>query len=312
MLRAFPPLLAAAALLGLSPSARAEDGGVPTSCEDEVQRGPRFVTPASGASEVTLDAWVKLDYSAGYFAEGFTASVELRHCGEELTAVECETLGEPVEGEAQVVGGETLFFVPAEPLEPRTLYAGVATGIDQDLGFSFRTGATLDTEPPHLPARLDTPSTGRTEGDARCGVPAGFRVSVSFDPREGRGRVDDGPEGSVEYLLYLTRGATVRAPELRARTRFFPTSLLTMAFVLEPEEAVAPVCVVVHAVDGVGNVNRSMEPACFEPVQGNFFEPICAAGGAPGRMGAGDGGGGLAVLGLALGAMLWRRRRATR
>ena len=56
-----------------------------------------------------------------------------------------------------------------------------------------------------------------------------------------------------------------------------------MAFVLSPEEAVSPGCVVVHAVDGVGNVDDDMEPECFEPVQGNFFEPLCSASRVEGR-----------------------------
>jgi hypothetical protein len=33
---------------------------------------------------------------------------------------------------------------------------------------------------------------------------------------------------------------------------------------------------VVMAVDGVGHTDAT-EPVCFEPQQGNFFEPLCSA-----------------------------------
>ncbi|MEM9069063.1 MAG: hypothetical protein AAGE52_11185 [Myxococcota bacterium] len=263
------------ALLSAPVSAFAQDAG-PMDCRDEVIRGPLEVTPATGAARVTLDAIVKVAYSPDYFSiPGIDASTsfELRRCGD-MIAFECETSGELVGGEIQVVG-DTLFFLPARALAPNELYAGVARGVDLDLGINFRTTTFVDTGPPVL-GRVDSPTTSRV--DPSCEAPeGGLRVDVSFPPAQ-----DDGSPGSIEYLLYLSRGAGIDAPELRARARNFSTELVTMAFVLSDAEAVSPACIVVHAVDGVGNVDRDMEPECFEPVQGNFFEPVCSTGGSGG------------------------------
>ncbi len=290
-------LRAIASLVLLSVSAcwgraQAQDAGV-TGCDEVLTRGPLEVTPATNATGVTLDAPVKVRFSPGYFelpGVDPASLIELRRCGE-LSAVECETLGEPVAGEVQVIGDRTLYFVPAHDLSPRELYAGVVRGIDQDLGIAFRTGFSADVGPPQL-GTVDTPTTAQV--GPSCEAPAGgYRVDVSFEPA-----TDDGSAGSIEYLLYLTRGGGLEAPELRRRARNFSTGLVTMAFVLSPEEAASPVCIVVHAVDGVGNVDADMEPRCFEPITGDYFEPACNAGA------AGSGG----WLGL-LGVLLFRRRR---
>lgn len=273
--------------------ARAQDGGV-LECDDALLRGPQEVTPATNASGVTLDAPVKVLFSPGYFEiPGIDPAsiIEVRRCGE-LLPVECETLGELVAGEVQVIGDRTLYFLPARILAPGEQYAGVVRGIDQDLSIAFRTGFSVDTGPPQL-SRVDTPTTSQV--GTSCEAPmGGYRVDVSFPPA-----TDDGSPGSIEYLLYLTRGAGIEAPELRRRARNFSTGLVTMAFVLAPEEATSPVCVVVHAVDGVGNVDRDMEPRCFEPITGDYFEPVCSASTAPSG-----------ALWLLLVAWAVRRRRA--
>lgn len=277
----------------LAPSAAAQDAGI-DECDEIVTRGPLAVTPATGASAVTLDAYVRVEYSEGYFALGIDPeeAIDLRFC-DGLSVVECETLGEPVAGTVQVIG-DTLFFLPARNFMAGEEYAGIARGIDLDLGIAFRTGSTVDSAPPVM-SDVDAPTTARV--DPSCEAPeGGYRVDVSFAPA-----TDDGSPGSIEYLLYFTRGAGLEAPELRRRARNFSTELVTMAFVLSPEEAVSPGCVVVHAVDGVGNVDDDMEPECFEPVQGNFFEPLCSAGPMRGR----------SWFGWSLPALvLLRRRRA--
>ncbi len=264
--------LAALALVSFGwDQAHAQDAGV-VECDDLLVRGPQEVTPATNASGVTLDAPVKVLFSPSYFdIPGIdpSAIIDLRRCGE-LLPVECETLGEPVAGEVQVAGDRTLYFVPARNLRPGEQYAGVVRGIDQDLSIAFRTGFSVDTGPPDL-GPVDTPTTAQV--GPSCEAPGGgYRVDVSFEPA-----ADDGSAGSIEYLLYLTRGAGIEAPQLRRRARNFSTGLVTMAFVLAPEEADSPVCIVVHAVDGVGNVDRDMEPRCFEPVTGDYFEPACNA-----------------------------------
>ena len=135
----------------------------------------------------------------------------------------------------------------------------------------------------------------------------GFRVGVFFAPA-----TDSGPPGSIEYLLFQTRGVGVDAPILRNRVRNYPGEQITMAFVLPAEEASAPICVRIAAIDGVGNPTfsdrRDGEEACLDPVQGNYFYPLCHAS-APGRAARGTGG-----TALALGAFgaLWLAARVRR
>jgi hypothetical protein len=96
---------------------------------------------------------------------------------------------------------------------------------------------------------------------------------------------------------------------LRARTRNFTTDLITMAFVLEPSEAVEPICVAIQAVDGVGRVDNDGEPRCFDPIQGNFFEPLCTVGSfGASRAASGAWGSAGVLVGFAL-VLAGRRRR---
>ncbi|MCB9633073.1 MAG: hypothetical protein H6721_13210 [Sandaracinus sp.] len=290
-------LLFALASMVSGRSAVAQDAGV--GCDEPPFRGPVEVTPASGASNVTVDAYVKVLYGEGTLGPEIDPSglIELRLCnpGDVLN---CDRTGELVPGRAEIVGDRWLFFVPDGDLPASSDFAGIARGAEADLDFNFRTGMRRDTESPSL-GPIDTPTTQRV--DRPCEGGRGFRVDVRFDPA-----IDDGPPGSVEYLLYLTRGPSVRAPELRARVRNLATAETTMAFVLSDDEAVAPVCIVVHAVDGLGNADTDMEPVCFEPVQGTYFESCSVSA-------AGTGGStsfAFVVVGLA--AWTTRRRRARR
>lgn len=286
------------ALALTAPVTSAQDAGV--DCDEPPFRGPLEVTPASGAGGVTIDARVKVRYGDGTLGPELdpTSLIELRLC-DPADIFNCDTTGELVPGRAQIVGDRWVFFVPSGDLVPSSQYAGIARGAEGDFEFTFRTGTGRDLSPPRL-GNVDAPSTARV--DRPCEGGRGYRVDVRFD-----GATDDGPQGSIEYLLYLTRGATVEAPELRARVRSLATAETTMAFSLSDAEAVAPVCFVVHAVDGLDRVDADMEPVCFEPVQGTYFAACSASPG-----GAGAGGFGALVLGGALVAMGRRRLRGRR
>lgn len=179
--------------------------------------GPLEVTPADGAPLVTRDAYVLVRYSDGYFAEDGEVPVE---------TIFLETdLGVDVPGEVQRVGDAQLFFVPDAPLAPSTNYFGIATGPDGDFEFGFRTGTTFDEAAPQIVEGNDDRSfevrTGRIEPS--CEAPdGGIRVGLSVTRAS-----DDGPAGSVEYHLYLTRAPELTAPRLVARARNF-TSAETM------------------------------------------------------------------------------------
>lgn len=284
--------IAAGTLAALVLAAGASVRAQPEDCEDDGLLGPLEFTPAIGASNVTLDAPIKIRYSDDFFVDG-TADPESA-----LTLSNAET-GEEVSGRTEVLDGDILFFYPDELLEPTTRYEGIAFGLERDEEINFRTGRDIDRMPPDLGEIVDVSSS--KVKDRRCDAPeGGYRVDVVVEPAR-----EDGPIASVEYLLYLTRGPGIVEPEQRDVTRGFATDEITMVFVLSPAEAVEPVCVAVQAVDGVGKVDDDGRPVCFDPVQGNFFEPLCSATGA----GAGRGRG-LLPIGLMLAALAWRRRGA--
>lgn len=250
--------------------------------------------PVVGSPGVTTDAPLRVRYSEDYFGPGGpggdpTMLISVQRCPTAICdPFACEEDGEFVPGRVHRLGDE-LVFQPDGGWEPNATYSGVARGRDGDLPFHFCTGSTEDTAPPSFGGIEDLTSM---EVEPRCDAPdGGYRIGVQFEPATDPG----GPPGSVEYLLYQTRGAGINGPVVRARAQNFSTTgNITMAFVLPPEEATSTICVRVAAVDGVGNVTLSEqidgELACEDPVQGNFFEPLCSVG-APGldRTGLGSG-----------------------
>lgn len=283
-------------LVSLPAVARAQDE---EGCDDVPSRRPLVVTPTPGGVGATLEAPVRVRYSPGYFDDPTVRippeeSLYLWRCEDGDSA--CES-GDPVSGGVEVIGDE-LVFRPVAPFEPDTLYGGIARGVDGDIPFTFRTGRFFDMGPPEFGGIL---KVGSDWVEHECDAPeGGYRIDVKVDRA-----VDDGPGGDIEYFLYLTRGPEVEAPQLRARQRNFSgEDGIPMAFVLEPSEAVSPICIAVHAVDGVGNVAES-DPHCFDPIEGNFFEPLCAVS-APGTAS----GARWALLGiLPIGLLIARRRR---
>jgi len=270
-------------------------------CDPEVTLEPLDIKPAVGGTRVTLTAPIFVRYPSGYFSDDLIAADPTTSI---RVAEEREREDVPVPGTVQVIG-DTLIFRADQPFAPNTRYVGTAFGFDADLDFNFVTGeVAVDADPPSAPV-LNTPSATRVDA---CDGGEAFRIDVSFSPS-----VDPGaPAGDIEYLLYLIRGPTVGRPELVARTRNIATEQITMAFLLDRDDVVGPLCVTVHAVDGVGNVNDQAEFECFDPISGNFFEPLCrvAPAGASGA-GAGQAGAGLLVAVL-FGVVVTRVRRSPR
>lgn len=300
-------VLAFGGLLLSGSGVAAQDAGV-GSCDGEPLRKPVLVIPIVGSRQVTTDAPLRVRYSPDYFGPGGPGGepatlVSVQRCAADgCDPLSCEEGGDFVPGRIHRLG-EELVFQPDGGWEANATYAGVARGRDGDLPFQFCTGSAEDDAPPSFGAIDDVSSM---EVDPRCDAPeGGYRIAVRFDPASDPG----GPPGSVEYLLYQTRGEGIHGPVVRARSENFSTTgQITMAFVLPPDEATSTICVRVAAVDGVGNVTLSQQPdgglVCVEPVQGNFFEPLCAVR-APG---AGRGAT-LALAGLGVVTLLVVRRR---
>ncbi|MFO0713651.1 MAG: hypothetical protein U0353_27610 [Sandaracinus sp.] len=280
-------LIAALAMLAASP--------VRAQCEEPAW-GPLEVTPALRAPAVTTDAWVLARFREGYFGpegpgDDPATLVALHRCG--VCGDPCDT-GEPVPGHVQVLGDD-LFFVPDAPLAPNAQYGGDVSGLETSLGIRFCTGSGPDTGPPTFgqAVRWSSEEVGES-----CELPdGGFRVGIFTQSAS-----DDGPGGSLEYLLFLTRADGLEAPRLVDRVRNFAAGEITLRLFLDPQQAAHPVCVRLGVMDGVGNVTMGDSEQCFDPVTKVSFQG-CAAG-------ARGGVGSALVVALGLLGVLWRSRRS--
>lgn len=297
-------------LAGTSVARAQPDAG---SCGTPGGRGWVESFPASGANGVTLDSPVRVRYTPGFFDDPVVRAMApslfvLRRCRPDPEGRRCDI---PIAGSVQVIG-DTLAFRPESSLEVMTEYEGEASGGEfGPLNFHFRTGSSADRQPPVFDFNPGEEDVRSTRVSARCDAPnGGYRIDVEFEPISDED--EDGAPGDVEYLLYVTRGPTiVTGPVLKTRTRNLTPEIVVMSFVIEPREAVSPICLVVTAVDGVGNLSVTnldgtgspSRPHCFDPIQGNFFEPLCSVGARP-TFGLGT-----AALGAAFAALLLRARR---
>lgn len=287
-------LLSALALTAMPIVASAQ---TPEDCHTD-PRGPLEVSPASGAPNASLDAPVLVRYGAGYFGpdgpgDPPSTLFQLVECG--VCGSPCDlSSGMGVPGLVQTQG-DFLLFLPDGGLSPSTQYAGHATGVDAELEFTFcSSGAGRDTMPPTA-AIMGEPSSVEV-GSVTCLPDGGYRVQVYFPPA-----TDDGPPGSIEYLLFQTRGDGIDAPVLVDRYRNFQTDRITMSFLLSHEGARTPICLQVVTIDGNGHATVPEGDRCFDPVGHVTFQGCAAIPG--GRASAMIGLVGIAALALA------RRRR---
>jgi len=283
--------LAVSGLLGAS-SARADDAGI-EDCGPPTELGPLEFFPASSASGVALNSAVRVRYTPGFFEiwrDPLTRLLEVRDDADAPVAGTLERLG------------DTLVFRPDVPWRPNSQYEGTAFGIDiLQTSFRFRTGNRDDVQPPVFDG---TPTISPAVVDARpCVDDGGYRIDVTIAPATD----SDGAGGDIEYLLFQTRGPRLERPLLRSRARNFAGISIPLAFTLTPSEAVSPVCITILAVDGVGHT-VSGPTRCVDPIQGNFFAPLCSvsAPGAPRGVASSTS---VVLLGAALAALLARRRR---
>ncbi len=296
------PITIAAAFASLVALALAWPARLAAQCE-EPALGPVDALPAVGAPGVTTDAWVRVRYTSGYFEPGGPGGdpaslFGLFRCG--VCGDTCDS-GDPVAGHVEVYGDD-LFFVPAAPLDPRAQYGGEAAGLETSLSLRFCTGAGPDRSPPSFGQDLRVSSEEVGPG---CELPdGGFRVGVFAGAA-----TDDGPGGSLEYFLFLTRADGLTAPLLVDRVRNFSAGEITLRLFLDGSQAASPVCVRLGVVDGVGNVTMSDAEECFDPVMEVAFQGCSVSRGRRSEMPTGAM---LAVLGLSFGLARRARRRRSR
>lgn len=284
----------------------AQDAGV-EDCDRLPLMRPEETFPNDSAPGVTIDAPLRVRYTPGYFGPAGpggdpTTLITVSRCtASGCDRSSCDAGGTFVPGRVQILGDELIFIPEGGEWDAAATYSAVARGRDGDRTLAFCTGSSSDASPPVLGGLDDVTSVAI---EPRCDAPdGGFRVGVFFPPA-----TDTGPPGSIEYLLFQTRGLGVDEPILRDRVRNYPGEQITMAFILPADEASLPICVRVAAVDGVGNFDWDVpnDKGCTDAVQGNFFYGLCSAS-AP-RPGGGSGLSLVVLFGLTALLLIVRRR----
>lgn len=213
---------------------------------------------------------------------------------------------EAVPGDVQQIDARTLAFVPRARLEPDSDYFPLVTrtGFDRAARteLEFRTGTSIDRDPPTFDAGDEQLRLSIDAPPAECDAPEGS-VRVQIGVPHAR---DDGDDESVELLLFVTSAQDARGPTLRARSRNRGEGEVVLTFLLSAEEAEQPACVALRAIDGLGRSSSGEPSLCFEPRQGSQFAPLCSAGREPGRA---DGSAGTLVLSTLWLVVALRRRR---
>jgi hypothetical protein len=306
------PVASLLALLGVLCAAEAPTAAQHSTCGDfPLGDGASLqVIPQDGAAGVARNALVRVTYRDP--AELDAIERALADGGASCPQVVClfedaRDGGErvPVQGESVRVGPRTVVFESAGTLSSSTRhFAFVARpGFERVTRseFAFETDDDVDREPPSL-------RQGELEIDVdppppECGAaPGSRRVKLSAG-----GLSDDGDGESIELLVYLSRGAGVAAPELRAR-RLNTGGEVPVTLILSPQEAAEPLCLALRAVDGVGRASEQESSVCFDPRDGSHFRAACAT--RPPGAGGDDGPAGLLIpSGL---MMAWWLRRTGR
>jgi hypothetical protein len=283
-----------AVALVLAATSRAHAQVTTSDCHVDMMQ-PLTVSPSAGSTGAPLNAPVIVRYAAGYFdpmtgpGEPPSSLFRLVSCGTTCGALCDVTSGTEVPGLVQTQGDD-LIFVPDDEFGSHTVFAGRATGLDGELDFSFCTGSGRDTSPPTAVPIASVTSTHVT--GLSC-LDDGYRIGVTAPLA-----TDDGPAGSIEYLLFETRGQGIDEPTLV--DRFRPSSpRVTLAFLLPSEAARTPICLQIVTVDGAGHAGIPNGEQCFDPVGRTTFVG-CSAGGR---------GGSAAGAALACAAILLFRRR---
>lgn len=275
----------AALIAALAPAARvrADPGG----CGGlEVDADELVTFPGDGAEAVALDAEITVRYPAGTDLSALHAALQADAardvCGGAPVCLFRDARGEegglarkPVRAR-WLVSDATLVLVPEALLAPMTdYYLSIARpGFDRAarVEVEFATDSEPDSEPPRLADDASELRLTVEPAPPECEAePGSVRVRLLV-PRVR----DDSDEGSVELLAFVTRARGSSGPELRARGRNSGGGDVLLGFVLDPEEARAPTCLVLRAVDGTGKWSEAEPELCFDPVQGSHFEPLCA------------------------------------
>jgi hypothetical protein len=255
-------------------------------CDDSSVQGvtPLEVTPGDGATSVARDAALIVRFARDSDLDGLLQTLarapDTDACAHSIVCLFRDSgSGRPqiVPGRSERLDARSVAFVPDALLAASSHYlASIARpGFDNAARteVEFDTGDDVDHEAP----RFD-PSPGEIELEVdspppECAAPAG-----SLRVRMGMARArDDADEESVRILLFLTRAEGLDAPLLRARVPNPDSGRVELRFLLTPEQARAPVCLVLRAIDGAGKLGEGEPELCFDPSRGSHFAGCSAA-----------------------------------
>ncbi len=221
---------------------------------------PKIAPPSAGGERAALNTLIQVDIDASLNPQFLLSRVD-------------PMIDVPIAASWQRIGESDRFVIrPLDLLEEDTQYSTVVSA-DEGIyeRFTFTTAGFVDETPPVF-------AFGPDQVVAYSSTPCGddgtsHRVALTLQDA-----TDDGHAGAIEYLVYLTRAAGLDGPVLLSRQ--YLAEATDLSFTLTPEQLSTPVCIVVDAVDGVGlhADPAKIEEFCFDPLQGNFFEP-CAVGG---------------------------------
>lgn len=244
------------------------------------------IFPGDNEDNVPTNGFIRLRYIERVAPNPFVSVIDV-------------ATGRPLAGRAWVVDNE-VHWQSDSPLAPNTEYrvhfADLGSG-DGNVS-TFRTGFGPARDDPPVFAGI-TGVTAMRMGDVDlCGDPDAAEITVTY-----RRANDNGwPAMDIEYVVFQTRGPHIGGPVERARQRGSRTGSAfnterSMSFRLSSENASAPVCFNIQAVDIYGRADGNRVEKCVNPAVGNFFAG-CAVQRTPARASRGR------AAGAALGGVL--------
>lgn len=265
-------------------------------CDDSSVQGvtPLEVTPGDGATSVARDATVIVRFARAADLDGLlrqlAVAADTDPCARALVCLFRDSGSGPPEivpGHTEQLDARSAAFVPDALLAASSHhFAAIARpGFDNAARteVEFDTGDDVDREAPRFDPAQSAIDLEVDSPPPECEAPPGsMRVRLGV-PRAR----DDADEESVRILLFLTRAEGLDAPLLRARARNPDSGRAELRFLLTPEQARAPVCVVLRAIDGAGKLSQGEPELCFDPSRGSHFAGCSAARPGAGTMAAG-------------------------
>jgi hypothetical protein len=233
--------------------------------------------PGPNSTNVPIDGFIRLRY-------------RVRAPLRPFVIVQNNTAHSPVSGQVNVVGDE-VHWQSDQPLAANAVFRVQVSDVMGGAGentFSFTTGTARSGDSPPTFMGVQHADTQPAGAADPCGQADAVEVTLSWNRAGAAGW----SENDIEYVIYETRGPNIAGPVERARERLSSASGASCpgmydacrAVRLTPENATAPVCFNIQAVDPYGRQDGNTREVCTDPSRGNFFNG-CSVAPRPSRPG---------------------------